>query len=803
MRLLLFQNKLTGSIPSAWSSLVKLSRIDYSANELVGVIPIEVLMMSPQLAFVNLSFNNFSGAVPSQWLVCSSLTATVELQHNELTNTPLDAAAARLLIGCEQSLHINLCGNPNVLNKTTVRNLKGQGLWVRIQSILLPGKCFSGGGTATLSRALSTTRAMTLSPLVSETEHSATWSISKSFRSASRMASRTLTRSIRSATLTVVRSCPEQVAVVASIALLSGPLVFFPTVQSPLPSLRSALLPTKPIPVELVVGSATAQQDLLVRVSPAAGIRFKRTARNVSTSMGDVSSVVLDVIGDVVIHLSFSGSAGAISLKSSSVLQVAMDIEAGGSCIDDQGSSQRHSVRWSIAAVAPPGSLLTATTTAFRYATAASTAMGHPLTVMSMTGLVSILSLDECMFSDVDPLDSSVSPVPNAAIGPTVGQYYRGAAVVALSLYTSMCIFAVCGAMLLRWHATRSSGNHCLTPHFGTLRFPSVGMLLVGLFGQGLATCGTSLIRLADSAGDIVLGVVSLLVCILLVVLAGRVTTERLQVRIVKQKPTAGRWSWAGRFLSIAVWRSHWQDVSGGLQFKKRYLLLIDDLQRPWWAAVEMSSSVVQGAILGLRINSIAACRGQMWAMTAHCLLVLIAAVYFRPCGAILSNVFLVASKLGAAVISALVLLHALTVNNTFSHGADVATSVATTIATGQVVVQLCTALLLVGSPTQLLSRFIRVFRKSKVAAKARTVGREDTTNFPLEIPLAEEDDKAEEGHWNIRIEAIAQQVAGATSRREAMLQLIRAADPNTHRDERLCWLLQAAIAQRQLPNVL
>ena len=419
------------------------------------------------------------------------------------------------------------------------------------------------------------------------------------------------------------------------------------------------------------------------------------------------------------------------------------------------------------------------------------------------------------MFSDVDPLDSSVSPITSAAIGPTAGQYYRGAVVVALSLYAGISLVSLCGGMLLLQLRVRSRNlsaatSYRLAPHLGTLHFPSVGLLIVGLFGQGLATCGMSLIRLGDSVWDIALGVVSLLVCAILVVLAGVVTTAWLQVRKVKQKPIARGHGWAGIFLSYSTWRSHWQDTSGGLQFKKRYMMLIDDMQLPWWTAVEMSSSFVQGCILGLRINSTSACRGQLWVLTTHCLVAFGAAVYFRPCGAVLSNFFLVLSKLGALIISSLLLLHALTLDEEFGQAAEVMTSVSTAIATVQVVAQIMTAVLLAVSASAATSSawsrlLYRAFRKLKVADReshAQTCYDEpEPTSEVLLSVVADKERAVEQLDRENRALMLAGQFAGAMCRRLVMQKLIRAADPSTPREERLYRLIEAAIAQRSLPD--
>ena len=787
------QNNLSGSVPISWRRLGHLSTIDLSRNQLSGSITDQLSSAWLQLSLANLSSNELTGRVPAPWLSCSSTTpATVDLHNNKMRNTRLDEVSARSLIGC-RNLSVNLCGNRDVFNATTVRELRSMGLWENILPLLFPGNCWIGS-SVTASR-LTATRTSAIS-LISAPPSG----------SASEIATRSVTTPISSSTPTVTSSCPVLVGgIVLSITLQFGSLSGLEEFVSS--SAQFASTRTRPsIPVESFVATAASRQAFIVRAKPVAGFAFKGLPRNVSASIGVISSAVLNEDGDVWIVVAISGSVGTISLASSSAFEVTLAIEAGGPCLDGQGHWERISALWTIAALPPPSSLYRSTMTTFRWTTVISSAFGHPLHAMTATGLVSILSLEECMFSDVDPLDPSVSPFTSAAIGPTVGQYYRGAVVVALSLYSGVAFLALCGAMLL-WQQARTRFPSCapvgryLSPHFATLHFPSVGVLVVGVFGQGLATCGMSLIRLDNGTVDVVLGVVSLLVCIVLAVLAATVTTAWLQARVVKQKPTARRGGWAGIFLSYSTWRSHWQDSSRGLQFKRRYMLLLDDMQRPWWTAVEMSSSCFQGCVLGLRINSVTACRGQLWALTAHCVAMFGGAVYFRPCGAVLSNVFLVLSKLGAVVISLLLLLRALTLDERFAQAAQVVTSISTAIATAQVVAQIVSAVLLVhGTPRNSLLRILsRALRKGDHPEKSGC-------DRPLELSMGMISDDHAAEDLNTRRQAIfgdqREEVAGAIVRREVMLQLLRALDSNTPSDERLVRLLQAAIAQRQSGSI-
>ena len=613
---------------------------------------------------------------------------------------------------------------------------------------------------------------------------------------------------------TVSPSCPERHSILSNVTLQ-------PIASSSRTSERPPLITStgrqviwlQPIPVLSFAAVILSRQALVLQLDPAVGVLLQvPDVGNMSASMGRILSAVVEEAvdgGRIGIVIVFAKSAlGTLSLVASSVLEVNLELGATGRCIE-AGYREQMSLRWPIAAGQSQSALVAVTMTAFRSSSVASALLGHPLNAMTTTGLVSLMSLDECMFSDVDPLDSSVSPFTGAAIGPDVGQYYRGAAVVALCLYGITCMLALGGAMLMRCRSRLSSSR--LEPYLAKLHFPSVGVILVGIFGQGLATCGVSLIRLDDSVGDTALGISSLLVCVICVTLAAMITTAWLQVRIVKQKLQRSRRSWFGRYLAYSVWQDHWRDTSGSLQFKRRYMMLIDDLRLPWWTAVEMCSSCLQGTVLGLRISSVEVCRAQMCALAAHCMLLLCLAIYFRPCGAVLSNVFLVLSKLGTCIISALVLLHAMTLEERFAQSAQAVTSTSTAIATFQSVLQIVTALLL-GLPSDFLRALRRIIGRSHAESdKDEKDSMDDEHDMAcgvlhsfaatdretyLREPARPEGDEGPAKRWHSCW--MDQEVIGqAMLKREVMKQLIDAVDPATRHHERLSHLISAAAITR------
>ena len=817
----LHQNRLSGTIPREWGGLKALTKLYLLGNQLSGTIPQELALLG-NLTSVNFSSNLLSGPVPNQWLRCLSPStpaagAAINLHDNKLRNTPIDLVTAVDLLSCNHtalSSAINLCGNVEVVNRTTIRMLQGKGFWPAIRPLLFPLNCsvdfsntVSDSVTESFSRSLSVgvspwtasqTRLATLTLL--ENSASPSISTSASRRTGTSGRSETASRSL-SVEATPSATCQAVPLIYSNVTMLVpgdpvNGLFSFPL------SLTVGLVPIA------IFGSSGSRQPLVL-VEPHSGILFKKIG-NASCSFGYVSSAALVTQGvtagggAAAVELTISDAAiGSISLASLTVLEVSFEMEATGSCLEP-GHRERLSFQWTLAPLPPSSALAVATMAMFRSSTLLSTMSGRPLTTMTATGLVSIVALDECMFSDVDPLDSSVSPITSAALGPPLGQYYRGAVVVALSTYGIVCLAALSIAVFLRWRAGNDDAGflHSLTPHLATLHIPSVGMIVVGLFGQGMATCGVSLIRLAVSPSDVVLGSVSLLVSAMVVLCALYATTSGLQVRAVVQKQPVRR-GLIGRFLALSTWRMHWKDTSGPAQFKRRHMMLIDDLHRPWWSAVEMCSGFVQGGILGVRVSSLAVCRAQLWALACHCLGVFIAAVYFRPCGADLSNIFLIVLKFGSLATAVLVLMHALTLNSSFVMAAEGVTSVMTGLSTLQTILQVLSAALVLLPNLSIRSmmhawRNIRrrnTRRRRSGAERAAPDGQDEEyqRHGALVVPLTpalEFTEVDERCPWRIG--------GGALAQREVMEQLIAAMDPISTHEERLRCLIFAAAASRR-----
>ena len=164
-----------------------------------------------------------------------------------------------------------------------------------------------------------------------------------------------------------------------------------------------------------------------IQLDPAPGIQF--------IAVGNVSTTVGAIANTTIIHPSMTGEGGDEEKGSSSavaaalilvsisdaaisrmshvslaLLTVSLDVRSAGPCVP-AGHRDHLVVSWGIEPLLPPTMTMVATRTTFRSAAVASGLLGNPLAAMTSTAMISILSLDECSFSDVDPLDTSISPI--------------------------------------------------------------------------------------------------------------------------------------------------------------------------------------------------------------------------------------------------------------------------------------------------------------------------------------------------------------------------------------------------------
>ena len=523
-------------------------------------------------------------------------------------------------------------------------------------------------------------------------------------------ASRTASASSRS--ISISESCLAKLQVLNSPLLIVGPYS------------GASMMSTHELDSPLPTADLISSGIFSVNTSATSGVVLLDVG-NASSNVGRVVNVSLnEKESSVLMQFELKGSdVGKVSFVNKMQMRIEVRVAATGRCVPPEYIGTL-SFEWSLTPFPPRTALQRATTVVFQSSTTSSSVLGNPVTAMTTTSMISMSSLSECLFSDVDPLDPSVSPT-GAALGDSLGQYYRGGALVAISLYVGVTSIATIAGLVY----STSSPTRSVFQAFAFLRFPSRGMMVVGVFHQGLVTCSTSLIRLGGVGDfDLLLGFVSLGVSALLVVGALYITTStRLQCRLEDVSQAKGNQSvgsyeeevkekrsqsadggedssitrpaiinhhqlssrFTQRFMRVVVWQQHWRDTSGAALYKPRYMMLIDDLRLPWWTSVELSSGLIQGVILGIRQNSLDVCRSQQFALTAHCFILFAAASFFRPCGATLSNVFLVLSKFFSLVISLFTLLHTATLDDSMKDAAQIATTTATMLSSLQTAIQL------------------------------------------------------------------------------------------------------------------
>ena len=362
------------------------------------------------------------------------------------------------------------------------------------------------------------------------------------------------------------------------------------------------------------------------------------------------------------------------------------------------------------------GPLQTAVQTTFQTAVTATSVLGNPVSAMTTTSMISLMELTECVFSDVDPVDANISPT-GVGVGDPVGQYFRGAVVAGLLIYVGSVAVALGIAMVLI--QTNAATN--LVEALAMLRFPSLAMVPVCLIHQGLVSSGVSIARVNSSPGDVGLGVLTTATSAAVVCAIAYVTTFGFPCQLTKRENVLRKTNspFANRLLQFALWDHKWVDRTKGT-FKRRYFLMFDGMRLPWWTAVELLSGLVQGAVLGIRANSVTTCRAQLLCLVVLCAIMFIFAAYTRPCGPVLDNIFLILLKLGALQVALLALLHVTTLEKSFSVAAGYTTAIATFVASVQTAYQVLLLSLLLLTSTGAHRKAIRFLRASAACIGVR-----------------------------------------------------------------------------------
>ena len=446
------------------------------------------------------------------------------------------------------------------------------------------------------------------------------------------------------------------------------------------------------------MASVLPAAGLILRIDfiAAAGYSLADPA-NISASLGNIARAV-SYSTNISVHVSIANvQIGELSASSITAFVVSVDAVVspplGTPCPPGNVTLVFECFFTPLRASAELKSAVDAT---YRTSTALSSVLGNPVTAMSNTGMVSILTLEECVFSDIDPLDASVSPVP-WAVGDQVGQYYRGG--VLITIVINVVYFAVVplfSAVVPTFIPGRTRADV-----LGLVKYPSSVMIFVGMFHQGMVSSSVSLLRLALNPTDVVLGSSGLVVATSMtafMLLAGT-RWRKCHVAHRSEEETHSSVTVVQLFLHLALWKQHWVDdvLDDGTPsgYKRRYLFILDDVAVSYWAAVELTSGLAQGAILGVRKNDVQTCQIQRIVLAAHCFVMVAASLILRPCGSFFGNLFLIASKLGSFVVSLLIVIHTMSGSEEAHQNSQLATAVFSFVSSLQTVIQVVLALVL------------------------------------------------------------------------------------------------------------
>jgi hypothetical protein len=286
----------------------------------------------------------------------------------------------------------------------------------------------------------------------------------------------------------------------------------------------------------------------------------------------------------------------------------------------------------------------------------------NPLGGMQSSQL-STIGIPYCSFSHTEELERTIALLGNwAGFGDPVGRYYRGGLVQGIAFFALITLIIAAAVAVMQWRDPTLTRSHA----FGRLLFPGALAAPISLLGQGMVTCSVALLRLRVTTADIFLALVGILLPVGPAIYLSAVTLRAPPVTHAPQAAKARHSKHAvlTHVLRFTVWSEHWVEANPNDCFKKRYLLLLDDMRYAWWVPFEIHVTLIQGAILGVRMNSIPVCLGQQTALLCLAGAMLLITVLLRPCGSVAANLFLIFMKFAGFVIAMFATIHLASHNN-------------------------------------------------------------------------------------------------------------------------------------------
>jgi hypothetical protein len=435
----------------------------------------------------------------------------------------------------------------------------------------------------------------------------------------------------------------------------------------------------------VMAAAALGMELIFVPRAPFSLAVFPVVSSPAWSSIGTVTEINA-VGGNVSLTISLLGFDSRLeSAEKSTVFKATLLSVVRGRLADGSPCQSNVTLEFSceIGPLRPGAELRKATRAAYLASTALSSLTGNPVSAMPNIVLASLLQLPQCSFSLVDPLDG---PIP-VSFGEQEGQYMRGEVAVAIGMIAGPGLLLVAVASLAPGFSAREM--------LARLRMPSITLIPIGMFLLSLTQSAVVLLRIHKSSSDVAMSVAGLLLCLFCIVgaLLGGTRWNRCRIGS-RSKPKGEQSSWLVVRGLVHLTHSNvlWFEPCCASQVKleaafqgeaeapllsdnllgtekhrpgdwpgcKRQLrFILNDTKPPWWAALELSSLLATGLVLGFRDNDAVTCRSQAIALAVVSLGMFAAACLVRPFGSISGNFFLFVSTLGACVVNALVVFEA------------------------------------------------------------------------------------------------------------------------------------------------
>lgn len=247
---------------------------------------------------------------------------------------------------------------------------------------------------------------------------------------------------------------------------------------------------------------------------------------------------------------------------------------------------------------------------------------------------------------------------------------------------SAVVVFLLC-VSLASYNRTGQQGFHvALHQAMAKCHFPGLVVLPYGLVLQGSLTCTVGMLKVASGPSDYLLGCLGFLVFVTPTALIGLLTTSSFPC-VIGERSAEVVPDWERRvpglakFMALMQWDKRWDDISN-TRFKGKFVSIFGNYVIQWFICVELTLSLLQGIVLGVRMSSKSVCMAQMIALLVLSIVFFALVVALRPVNSAAGRVYITASAFLQLLLAFLTMLSVAKPSSEYAYIIDYTASCAT-----------------------------------------------------------------------------------------------------------------------------